>query len=190
MRELDLWEDIYCLTILKLLKENNPKLHGELILKCLVCFCTQVFIGLSVIHETEGLGAVFTGGTMLNGVRLMCTFLLHMMIMPEIKNSLQLIRFSIINAEKFNGKGKYFSVMILQMRLWACILTEALNVYKMSQTSAIEDIVKDFIAFGIISEIDEVIAHSFLQLDVAEELRVNNISYPKQMSWLSTHYIF
>lgn len=47
----------------------------------------------------------------------------------------------------------------------------------MSQTEKIEDIVKDFIAFGIISEIDEVIAHSFLQLDVAEEMRDNSIQY-------------
>ena len=70
--------------------------------------------------------------------------------------------------------------MILHMRLWACILTELLNIYKMGQTDAIEDIVKDFVAFGIISEIDEVIAHSFLQLDVAEILRENSISYLKE----------
>lgn len=69
--------------------------------------------------------------------------------------------------------------MILHMRLWACILTELLNLYKMGQTDAIEDIVKDFIAFGIISEIDEVIVHSFLQVDVAEILRENSISYAK-----------
>ena len=70
--------------------------------------------------------------------------------------------------------------MILHMRLWACILTELLNIYKMGQTDAIEDIVKDFVAFGIISEIDEVIAHSFLQLDVAEILRENSFSYLKE----------
>ena len=102
------------------------------------------------------------------------------MIMPEIKNSLELIRFSILHQDSFNGLGKYLSVMILQMRLWACILTELLNIYKMGQTDAIEDIVKDFVAFGIISEIDEVIAHSFLQLDVAEILRENSISYAKE----------
>ena len=117
---------------------------------------------------------------MLNGVRLVCTCLLHMMIMPEIKNSLELIRFSILNCESFNGLGKYFAVLILQMRLWACILTELLNIYKMGETDAIEDIVKDFIAFGIISDIDEVIVNSFLQLNVSEELKEHGISYQKE----------
>ena len=70
--------------------------------------------------------------------------------------------------------------MILHMRLWACILTELLNIYKMGQTDAIDDIVKDFVAFVIISEIDEVIAHSFLQLDVAKTLQENSISYLKK----------
>ena len=79
--------------------------------------------------------------------------------------------------------------MILYMRLWACILTELLNIYKMGQTDAIEDIVKDFVAFGIISEIDEVIAHSFLQLDVGEELRVNSISYKKDEDFKSVSQI-
>ena len=123
---------------------------------------------------------------MLNGVRLVCTCLLHMMIMPEIKNSLELIRFSILNWESFNGLGKYFAVLILQMRLWACILTELLNIYKMGETDAIEDIVKDFIAFGIISDIDEVIVNSFLQLNVSEELKEHGISYQKEQDSRTT----
>jgi hypothetical protein len=66
------------------------------------------------------------------------------------------------------------------MRLIANFLTEFLNVYKISQTRTVEDVVKDFIAFGIISEIDEVIARSFLQLDVEQEVSGSNITYPKE----------
>jgi hypothetical protein len=102
-----------------------------------------------------------------------------MIIMPEVRNSLQLIRYALLNQSSFKGRGDIFSVSILFMRLYANFFTEFLNVYKMSQTSSVEDVVKDFIAFGIISEIDVVIAGSFLQIDVAQEVSGCNITYEK-----------
>lgn len=87
-KTVDLWQDIYCLTVLKLITENNPKLHRELIFKCVVCFGLQVALCIFVINDTEGIEGIYTGGAKINGVRLICTYLLHMMIMPELRNSL------------------------------------------------------------------------------------------------------
>ena len=47
------------------------------------------------------------------------------------------------------------------MKLISCYLTELLNVYKIAQTESIQDVVKDFIALGIIAQIDEVMYLAF-----------------------------
>ena len=170
--------DIYCLTFLKLLQVNNPKLHRELMLKSCLAFIVQIILCVLVYGETKGWDDIFTGSSDLNGVRLVCSFLLHITIMPEIKNSLELLRYTVNNPNNFRHNGYYLSFLILLMRLLGNFFTELLNVWKMGQSSAIEDVVKDFIAFGIIAEIDDLVASSIMNISVENELDDNEIPYP------------
>jgi hypothetical protein len=52
------------------------------------------------------------------------------------------------------------------MRLSGNFFTEVLNVWKMGQSKKIEDVVKDFISFGIIAEIDDLVASSIMNTNV------------------------
>jgi hypothetical protein len=176
---LDMKPDIYCLTFLNLLLTNNPKIHRELVLKSFLAFIVQIILCVLVYGETKGWNDIFTGSSELNGVRLVCSFLLHISIMPEIKNSLEMLRYTINNPKNFKTHGYYISFLILLMRLFGNFFTELLNVWKMGQSSAVEDIVKDFIAFGIISEIDDLVASSIMNTKVEDELEDNKIPYPK-----------
>jgi uncharacterized Tic20 family protein len=98
--------------------------------------------------------------------------------MPEIKNSLEMLRYTVNNPNNFRHNGYYLSFLILLMRLLGNLFTELLNVWKMGQSTAIEDVVKDFIAFGIISEIDDLVASSMMNMNVEQELEDNEIPYP------------
>ena len=45
----------------------------------------------------------------------------------------------------------------------------------MGQVNTIEDVVKDFIAFGIIADIDDLVASSMMDYDIEQELKDNEI---------------
>lgn len=62
------------------------------------------------------------------------------------------------------------------------MFTELLNVWKMGQSTAIEDVVKDFIAFGIISEIEYLVAGSIMNTNVEEEIADNEVPYPNSQN--------
>ena len=144
-------------------------------LKSFMAFVVQVLLCYLVYGETKGWDDIFTGRAPLNGVRLVCSFLLHISIMPEIKNSLDMLWYTINNKQNFKGHGYYLSFIILLMRLKGNFFTEILNVWKMGQVNTIEDVVKDFIAFGIIADIDDLVASSMMDYDIEQELKDNEI---------------
>jgi hypothetical protein len=104
-------------------------------LKSVMAFVVQILLCALVYGETKGWDDIFTGRAQLNGVRLVCSFLLHISIMPEIKNSLDMIRYALNNKSNFKGHGYYLSFLILLMRLFGNFFTEILNVWKMGQVT-------------------------------------------------------
>ena len=56
------------------------------------------------------------------------------------------------------------------MKLFGAICTELINMFKMGQASTVDDIVKDFIAFGIISEIDDLMVMTLSNIDIEHEI--------------------
>lgn len=63
------------------------------------------------------------------------------------------------------------------MKLAGAIITEFINIFKMGQASSVDDIVKDFIAFGIISEIDDLMVMTLSNIDIEHEIEQNTITY-------------
>lgn len=100
-------------------------------LKSVLAFIVQIILCGLVYGETQGWDYIFTGSSSLNGVRLVCSFLLHITIMPEIKNSLELLRYTVNNPKNFRHNGYYLSFVILVMRFCGNLFTELLNVWKM-----------------------------------------------------------
>ena len=56
------------------------------------------------------------------------------------------------------------------MKLFGAIVTELINMFKMGQANNVDDVVKDFIAFGIISEIDDLMVLSIPHVNIEEEI--------------------
>ena len=63
----------------------------------------------------------------------------------------------------------------MMMKIIGGISTEIINMIKMGQASKIEDVVKDFIAFEIICNIDNVMATTIFQRDISHEMQDNKI---------------
>lgn len=54
-----------------------------------------------------------------------------------------------------------------------------MNILIIIQSETIGDVIKDFIAFGIIAEIDDIMAATLYTLEVDEEIDNADITYDK-----------
>ena len=154
---------------------DDPIWHRQLVLKCAFTFIIQIALTLIIWVETaeEGKIEIFTGDLYLNASRLMCSILLHMSIMPEVRTSLDMMKFALTSADKFKDKRNFIPYLIAIMKITGGLATEAINMLKMGQSFSVQAIVKDFIAFGIIAEIDDLIVHTIKGVDI-EALMTSN----------------
>lgn len=56
-------------------------------------------------------------------------------------------------------------MFLMIFKFFGAIFTELLNIFKMGQANSIDDVVKDFIAFGIIAEIDNMILRTISRVE-------------------------
>ena len=133
-----------------------------------------------VFYETKGINGMNVGSWQINMARVICAFILHLTIMPEIETSLQALRFAYNNDERFYNKNIVYPTLVMLMKLYGGFLTEFINILVIVQSDSIEDVVKDFIAFGIISEIDNLLAASLRGYDVENTIKEAEVYYPKK----------
>lgn len=119
-----------------------------------------------VESKDDGKIEIFTGDLFLNASRLMCAILLHMQTMPEVRTSIDMMWFALSSPDKFKDRGNFVAFLIALSKITGGFMTEVINLLKMGQTYAVQDIVKDFIAFGIISEIDDLIVPTIKGVDI------------------------
>ena len=94
--------DIYCATFLRFIMCNDAILHRELMLKCALTYSFQMCLIYLVAFEKPV--RVFQGDTQINMARIICAFILHIQIIPEIYTALNLMKFVRHNSDGFYGK--------------------------------------------------------------------------------------
>ena len=76
-----------------------------------------------------------------------------------------MMRFLVFHPEKFKNDNLLLAFSFTFLKYWSAILTELINIMKMGQADNIDDVVKDFIAFGIIVEIDNMILQTISRVE-------------------------
>ena len=74
------------------------------------------------------------------------------------------------------------------MKFTAGLLTEITNVLIIIQSGTIEDVIKDFIAFGFICEIDNLMISTVTSINCSEDIGNAGVAYPKKQSLQSLRY--
>lgn len=87
------------------------------------------------------------------------------------------MRYVLNNPKNFYGNGSWFAFFVCGLKILGAFYAELICLWKMGQQDNIEDIVKDFIAFGIIAEIDGVVARGIRGLDAEEVILHNPIMF-------------
>jgi len=108
---------------------------------------------------------LYQGDMSLNLTRLICAIILHISIMPEVRSAVDMMRFLVKSPEKFKNKNLVLAFSFCFIKYTSAVLTEFLNILKMAQADNIDDVVKDFIAFGIIVEIDNMILRTISRVE-------------------------
>lgn len=91
--KLDFQEDIYCLTFINFLRGTTAEARRELTLKSTLTFMIQM--GLIALIWGDRVGKVILGDVALNMSRIICAIILHITIVPEVRNALEMMNFAI-----------------------------------------------------------------------------------------------
>jgi len=96
--KLDLQSDIYSYTYFVIWGDSNHYRHAELMIKCFLTIIIQ--LSLIYLRFTEAISSdvpLVPGTPELNIIRLTSAFFMHIQLYPEIKISLEMIKYSIFN---------------------------------------------------------------------------------------------
>ena len=155
-------------------------------IKCIMSFMIQLSLVFLIDLEKS---TVFPGKTFqINAARLVCAFLLHLSIITEIKTAIGMMTYITHNADQFKIGTIFHPFCIALMKLIGGFITEIMNINLICQSTSIEDVVKDFIALGIIAEIDNLMAMSisFKGEQMSEQIKNANITYPQTQKFVTS----
>ena len=93
------------------------------------------------------------------------------------------------NVDQFNDKTNCtIAFSVAYMKWIGGIFTEIVNIIIIIRSESVTDIVKDFIALGIIAEIDDYVGKSLKLVDLEEEIDQAKIEYPTRQIYASSDF--
>lgn len=113
--EIELENDIYCIGFVTFLKADGPKRLNKVVQKCVWTFVFQLLLlgllayGFAVEKGPEGqqwkglLEDIYAGDPSLNMARIVCAFLLHISVLPEVRSAKMMLSFAKKNVTSFSG---------------------------------------------------------------------------------------
>lgn len=126
------------------------------------------------------------GTQYMNVVRFLCAYLLHLQTIPEIQQGKEMMSYAKKNASEFVNKEWFYPFLVGMFKcaggVFACFTNTLIILQSADDDTSVPDIVeavKDFIAVGIIYEIDNIMAKTLFDSpskDLIDENTVITIS--------------
>jgi len=163
---LDVGEDFYCMSFLGFMKENQEKLVlssqevARNFMNCFFILMIQVALVTLVAKDmifSEAIDYIEADFSQLTA-RFILAILLHIQLEGEVYQAMKFIKFYNNHPEKFSNTLPPFLICLMQ--LTACLATEIINIVLICTTPTIMDTVMNFVALGVIAEIDNHYASS------------------------------
>lgn len=88
-------DDIYGLTYLNMIQADDPLLHRELLLKCVLCFSLQVGLIYLIYNDPMSEDLTRVNYLEVNLARFVLAVLLHIIVMPEVTDSINMMLYSV-----------------------------------------------------------------------------------------------
>lgn len=91
---------------------------------------------------------------------MMCSFLMHLMMHPELKQAITIMKFLKYTDEPRYLKHRFITFILAEMKLLSAICCEMVLIRMIAEVDDIRDIIKDFVALGFIVQIDNYFAQN------------------------------
>lgn len=164
MVKFDIGSGIYSDLFRFYLDHHGPAVNPRLIFKSVLAFAIQITLTGLLIYSYAIREKFFltlnVGSPELNGARLLCSILLHLQTIQEILEALSMMAFAIKNPQAFKNNNIEWPMIAALFKIFGGFGCAAANVFLLMQSPDITNVIKDFVAVGIINEVDNVIATS------------------------------
>ena len=114
----------------------------------------------------------------LNIIRLTSAFFMHIQLYPEIKISLDMIKYAIFNQEKFKG-GALLPMLLAFSKLFGSIMAEFGSSYLIVRSVNVATCLVSFLGMSLIATIDDIMAKTISGVNIGDEMGSNPIKYPR-----------
>lgn len=122
--------DVYSFTYYKFLNNDNPEYLSQLMMKCFMAILVQLLITyVKVSDKYKNCAPVFRGDATLNCTRLVCCFLMHFMMYPEIDKSIRMIQFMTRNHKEFCQGSIFFPTILCILKGGGSLIVEFFTIY-------------------------------------------------------------
>lgn len=98
-------------------------------------------------------------------VRLLSAFLMHLTILPEVKQAITIMKFLKYTVDEQFVSHRRTTFIVALMKLVSAVYCELVLILMIAQVEDIRDILKDFVALGFIVQIDNMFAKNFESID-------------------------
>ena len=118
------------------------------------------------------------GTAELNIIRLCAAFFMHIKLYPEIKVSIDMIKYSIYNQEKFKG-GAFLPMILACAKAFGSIMAELGSSYLIVRSVNVAKCLIAFLGMSIIANIDNIMANTLTGVDLSGEMAKRPITFKK-----------
>ncbi|CDW76919.1 UNKNOWN [Stylonychia lemnae] len=134
---------------------------------CAFIFIVQLLLILLVVYDI----AVFDLPSVTVPVfltRITCAALLHMQLEGEIRQAIQMFNYARVMV--YQRKYRIAMLLISLMQVVSAFATELLSILLICNQDSVSNVLMNFIALGVIAEIDDIYARSLYQNNIKEEI--------------------
>lgn len=166
--KVELEKDIYCLTICMKFNSDHYSPHEiELMYrKCFMVFFLQIGLATFFFYQMyDETLTVKVPKFEQQCVRLMCSFIMHLFIHPELSMALQMMKFLNYTQEQKYLQNRASCFIIALMKMLSALWCEMVLIILITMTDDIADIIKDFVALEFIVNIDDIFAANLHGVD-------------------------
>jgi hypothetical protein len=168
---VELEDDFYCYVYASLLKSETCSYRINTLYKqAFLINCVQVgLICLYYFSARQRLASDSNYSSYLT--RFLCAFVLHLMVLPEIKTGMQMYQYQRrLDHNKVPTVIRSMIFDVTTMKILSAMMCEIVNTQIITTSETNEDIIKDFVVMGFIIEIDNLFAKALLTQEQIESI--------------------
>ena len=181
---LELPEDIYSAGFVHFHSGDSAIEADRIVLKCLLAFVFQVSLfTLLIWYRVQGTAGSYKSikydDWTLNGTRLLCAYLLHIMVMPKITLAMDMMQYITQEPTKFRENGVAWPIWLSLFKFTGGVFAMLANLIIILSRDSIERAVMDFISVSIIREIDALLTPTLVSYKIRQRLSIEIRRDPK-----------